>query len=225
MKIAVKSVKVLKTGTNQYGDWKLVKVYTDEGIEYTTLAEEADQIPGGSTINITDMDEDEKGKKFKKFEIIVMGNVPPSSGGGNLPPGGGNAGMTNEMWDQKQRVERDSIEAQTRAERITELWIASKIMETDSLVTKLRAWLELLGGSKPAAALVSAPTETKGKVPPLQALGELYTRAGKFGLSPRDVCEAVEVGKREDIIDFDEAWVATAKKFASTIKAVQEANK
>ncbi|KKL60060.1 hypothetical protein LCGC14_2209070 [marine sediment metagenome] len=68
----------------------------------------------------------------------------------------------------------------------------------------------------------SEPDEQKGP-PPLKDLGELFSRAAKFGLSPQDVRAAVEVDTDDDIIDYDEAWKATAKKFAATIKAQQEA--
>ncbi len=69
------------------------------------------------------------------------------------------------------------------------------------------------------------PTESTAttKAPPLKNVDELYARASKFGLSPRDVCEANGVGKGEDISNFDAAWVVTAKKFASSIKAIKEA--
>ena len=71
MNITVKSIKVLKTGTNDYGEWKLVKVVTDEDVEYSTLAKEADIIGEGVTINISNMDENAKGQKsFKKFEFV-----------------------------------------------------------------------------------------------------------------------------------------------------------
>ncbi len=71
MDITVKSVKVLKAGTNDYGEWKLVKVVTDEDVEYTTLAKEADIIAEGVTISISNMDENTKGQKsFKKFEFV-----------------------------------------------------------------------------------------------------------------------------------------------------------
>ena len=43
------------------------------------MADDADHILGGSTINITDMDEDAKGKKFKKFEILSLGDTPSVS--------------------------------------------------------------------------------------------------------------------------------------------------
>ena len=61
--------------------------------------------------------------------------------------------------------------------------------------------------------------------PPLKNIGELYTRASKYGISPSDVCEANNVGAGSDIVDLDAAWKATAAKFAKTIKAAQEAAK
>ena len=74
MQITVKSTEVLKTGSNDYGDWKLVKIVTDEDVEYTTLAKEADIIASGVTINISNMDEKEYNgvvqKSFKKFEFV-----------------------------------------------------------------------------------------------------------------------------------------------------------
>ena len=63
--------------------------------------------------------------------------------------------------------------------------------------------------------------ETK-EPPPLKNKGELMARAAKFGLSTRDVCVAVEVGKPEEIIDLDEAWRATVLKYAATIRAASK---
>ena len=78
MQITVKSTKVLRTGTNEHGDWKLVKVLTED-TEYTTFADGAENLAPGTAINITDMDEDVKGKKFKKYEVINGSQPPPES--------------------------------------------------------------------------------------------------------------------------------------------------
>ncbi len=80
-------------------------------------------------------------------------------------------------------------------------------------------------GKKPSQKSQESKQAPDTKVPSLKNLGELYTRAGKYGISPGDVCEAAGVDKGEEIIDLDEAWKATAKKFAGTITAAQEANK
>ncbi len=78
-------------------------------------------------------------------------------------------------------------------------------------------------GDKPAIARKAPPPAAKP--PPLKNLGDLYTRAAKFGLSPSDVRGANGVSNGEEITDFDIAWKATATKFSATIKAQQESNK
>ncbi len=71
MQIQVKSTKILKKGTNDYGEWKLVQVITTDDIKYTTLADDAATISPGSTINITNMDKDTQGREsFKKYEFV-----------------------------------------------------------------------------------------------------------------------------------------------------------
>ena len=108
MKIKVKTIKVLKAGTNDYGDWKLVKVYTDD-MEYTTLAEDANLIPSGATINITDMDEDERGKKFKKFEIID-GAIEGASKEGEAKPQRGERNSSTNASIESQVGQKGGIE-------------------------------------------------------------------------------------------------------------------
>ncbi|KKN60082.1 hypothetical protein LCGC14_0535510 [marine sediment metagenome] len=78
MNITVSSTKVLSKGTNKHGDWKLVKVLTQD-TEYTTFADGAENLAPGTVINITDMDEDAKGKKFKKYDVINGSQPTPES--------------------------------------------------------------------------------------------------------------------------------------------------
>ena len=125
MQITVEAVKVLKTGTNDYGKWKLVKVVTDKDIEYTTLAKEAESIKPGMVIDIDELSMEVKDDKerwsFKKFKVIEGDEASLEK----APYGGSE--MTNEMWSEKQRVERDSIEAQVAYKGGIEL--ASKALE------------------------------------------------------------------------------------------------
>lgn len=87
---------------------------------------------------------------------------------------------------------------------------------------KLLAWLDKLD-SPPSGEEAEPTTPAEGEDwPPLKDLGQLFTRAQKYGLSSRDVCESVGVGKPEEIIDLDEAWEATAKRFDAAIKAAGE---
>ena len=104
MNINVKSVKVIKTGTNDYGEWELVKIITDEDVEYTTLAEKADQISPGVTLNISNMDEKGyKGKvqrSFKKFEYVEGAAKPAPTPSEQMTPA---------KWDDKDRITRASV--------------------------------------------------------------------------------------------------------------------
>ncbi len=125
---------------------------------------------------------------------------------------------------------RKSIEDQNRAGHITNLWIAGKIPDDDSLVTKLRSWLNKIDSpapEKPASQpvkkeAVTPPTERKGP-PPLKTQADLRVRGEKFGISARDICNAVGVGSLEQIEDLNKAWKVTATRYAEKIKAAGKA--
>jgi len=143
MNINVKSTKVLKTGTSDYGEWKLVQVITDEDVKYTTLAKEADQISLGVTLNISNLDENDKGKSFKKFEY-VEGTAKPAPTPSEQ--------MTPAKWDDKDRITRASIEGQVALKCLTELTIAGIKLEDcpDILSSALRAKIEgFMGTTNP----------------------------------------------------------------------------
>ncbi|KKL97432.1 hypothetical protein LCGC14_1834490 [marine sediment metagenome] len=120
MNINVKSTKVIKTGTNDYGEYKMVKVVTDDGVDYITFAKEADQISPGVTLNITDLDENDKGKSFKKFEYV--------QGEAKTAPTPSEQ-MTPAKWDDKDRITRASIGGQVALKCLTELTIAGIKLE------------------------------------------------------------------------------------------------
>lgn len=207
---------VTKTGAKAGDPWELIIIIGDDGSEFTTFDKAAKEVGIGGIIELEPVIKAGK-TNFTKFTIKKKGQAlaPSAISNGEETP-----------------VKRQSIEDQNRAGHITNLWIAGKITDDDSLVKKLRTWLDKLGDpvtakkSEPAPETTSKQPSAEGNgAPPLKNVGELFARAAKFGLSTRDVCEAAGVGKREDIKDFDTAWVATAKKFAPAIKAVQEANK
>lgn len=213
---------VTKGGTRDGQPWELIIITGDDGSEFTTFDAAAKDVGIGGIIELEPVIKAGK-TNFTKFNIIKKGAAPVASvpGDGDTPE------------------KRLSIESQSRAERITELWIAAKIPDDDPLVTKLRSWLDKLETQEPAKApgsstaksertrTVAPPAEGEAW-PPLKNRGELYTRASKFGLSPRDVLAAVkevnpEITKEEEITDYDAAWKATATKFAGTIQAAVEA--
>ncbi|KKN60895.1 hypothetical protein LCGC14_0527660 [marine sediment metagenome] len=227
MQIQVKSVKVLSKGTNDYGEWKLVKVTTAD-TEYTTLAKEADTLKPGMVINITDMDEDEKGKKFKKYEVVNAGDNPataPNSPATVQQPN------DHEYWERKQAIERRSIERQVSAKIAFEFVFSENPTKTLAVSEEIYQWISGQGTTPDPLPKDTEPQKkvSTGEIaPPLQNKGELFSRAAKFGLSPQDVLAAAkekfpEITSLEEITNFDGAWEATATKFKGTIKAQQEA--
>ncbi len=216
MQITVKSTKVLKTGTGEYGEWVMVKVEANEG-EYVTFADNAQDIQPGSVINITDMDEDEKGKKFKKYEVIEKGQVSSS------PEAKPNGDMTNDMWAEKDNITRTSIERQVSA-KIAFEHTEFEVDKTLEIAEQIYQWI-----SGQSTSPKPSPERTESRKEPsepekstLQNVGELFTRAQQYGLNQRDVLSAAGVNTKEDITDFEKAWEDTAKKFAAKIQGVDK---
>lgn len=205
---------ITRTGAKAGDPWELIIIIGDDGSEFTTFDKAAKEVGIGGIIELEPVIKAGK-TNFTKFTIKKKGQAPAPSATSS---------------SEETPIKRQSIEDQNRAGHITNLWIAGKIKDDDSLVKKLRTWLEKLGTQEKKAESGGAKTEEETAkqpsaptAPPLKNVGELFARAAKFGLSPRDVCEAAGIGKREDIQDFDAAWVLTAKKYATTIKAAQEA--
>ena len=128
--------KVLKSGTNDYGPWKLVKVVTDKE-EYTTLAKGADELGAGAVINIEGLDQNEKEQwKFKKFEIVSVGEPPQPK-----PVEHASKEEESKYWEKKQALERLSIEGQKAMEYATALELADK--STMQITALLHQTIEL----------------------------------------------------------------------------------
>lgn len=207
---------VTKTGTKAGDPWELIIIIGDDGSEFTTFDKAAKEVGIGGIIELEPVIKAGK-TNFTKFTIKKKGQAPVPS-------------VTTSS--EETPVKRQSIEDQNRAGHITNLWIAGKIKDDDSLVKKLRTWLDKIGTPVAEKKVDAAPEKDEKKTtkpppegngaPPLKNVGELFARAAKYGISTRDVCEAVGVGKRDDITDLDVAWKATATKFAGTIKAAKE---
>ncbi len=119
-----------------------------------------------------------------------------------------------------------SIERQVSAKLALEFAAGKGLIEALANAETIYQWISGRGTAPEAAPKPTESTkkDIKGEAAPsLKDLGELFSRAAKFGLSPQDVRAAVEVDTDDDIIDYDEAWKATATKFKGTIKAQQEA--
>ncbi len=184
------------------------------------LAELKDLNPG----DVIEAELQVKGKYTNIIEVKLLekSTSPPASTGQK-------SDMSKEDWAKKDRIESRSFETQTAFKGIVELLVAKVIKVEDEAGKKAIDWATKY--LSPQDAIASNPNlpdtkpteEPEGEWPPLKDLGQLFTRAQTYGISSRDVCETVKVGKPEEIIDPDEAWKATTIRFAGTIKAAQEA--
>ncbi len=111
MQITVKSAKVGKTGTNKNGAWELIVVTSEDGTDYTTFHKSAKNLAPGTVIDIGEPVIKEGKISFKEYTVV------------SAPPNGGQttSGMTPEMWADKDKRERWSIESQVAFKGIVEL--------------------------------------------------------------------------------------------------------
>ena len=158
MNITVKATKILKTGANDYGNWKLVKVTTDEDVEYTTfIKDEDDNITPGDVLAIDNLSQDDKERwSFKKYEIVGAAKAKTKQ-----PPA-----KTTPAIDPT----RVSIERQVAAKLVFEFFRDDDIGEMLADAELVYQWISMTGDtpqptSKPPER-VSSPTPTVTKVNP-----------------------------------------------------------
>lgn len=140
MQITVEEIRRVKSKPDAEKKWELVALVA-KGQEFTTFDLAVAKVGIGGVIEF-DMELTDSGKmNIKKGWKIISKGEEPTSGQKStaLPNGGGES-----------PEKRQSIEDQNRAGHITNLWIAGKIPDDDSLVAKLRAWLGRLGSAEPA---------------------------------------------------------------------------
>lgn len=222
MQITVKSSKVLSRGKNNYGPWALVKVITDKDVEYTTLAKEAESIVAGMVIDIDQLSIDEKDgqekRSFKKFEIISGGAGPP------VPPAiGARPGMTAEMWEEKDRLDRYSKECIACFRGTMEMagHLAQTVFEIEkpssfNTVYELAlAWAKNhLEKPSEAARAFETPKPEDKKATPVKEKTKGFENAGQFlkacndnlGINRTDVLTARSISDVSEIKDFDLAY-------------------
>ena len=198
--VNVADIKV-KTGTVKSGakegePWELIIIIGDDGSEFTTFDRKAKEVGIGGVIELEPV---LKGGKvnFTKFTITKRGQAQA--------PGPTSTGFTNGDSPEK----RKSIEDQTRAERITELWIAGKLTDEDILVSKLRDWLEKLGAAvaekKPESAKATSEKQTT-EPGHFENAGQFMAAVQKdFGMNQEAVKTRFGCAAK-DIADLDTAW-------------------
>ena len=162
----------------------------------------------------------------RKVSQLFVDGKPVAAGGGGRSYGK----SPQEIW---------SIESQSRANRITELWIAGTIKPEDPLVKKLRTWLEKLGEPVPfTQAPVVAPAQqpaakaaaaSKEKTPDkdessqdeqegtvsFKNVGEFLTQCNKqLGVDRSGVLQILGISDTTKIADLMEAFQTVRKKVA-----------
>jgi len=121
MQITVKEAKFFKEGESKKGKWKLYKVIADDGTEYTTFDGKASHLTPGTIIDTGPITLDGDNRSLKKVTIV-------SEPAGVKP----NGDMSKEDWTEKNRIERESIEAQTAFKGIIEL-ANNKVISLDNM--------------------------------------------------------------------------------------------
>jgi len=212
MQITVKEAKKVGEGTKKDGKpWKLYAVVNEDGIEYTTFDTKAGHITPGAVIEIGDITLKDGDKRSFK-ELVVISEGPAS---GPKP----NCDMSKKDWVKKQRIERDSFEAQTAyihlpiylqmdyselSERGKELWEAA----TQWCEAKIDANMGQTSSKAPATE-TKAPKSTK---PPAEGLtfknvGEFLAACNNAGVPRNKVMEKLGVDEKSlSRINIAESW-------------------
>lgn len=191
--VNVADIKV-KTGTVKDGakageKWELIIIIGDDGSEFTTFDKKAKEVGIGGIIELEPVIKAGK-TNFTKFNILKKGQAPAPA-------------VVNNGGDSPEK--RKSIEDQTRAERITELWIAGKIKDDDTLISKLRTWLEKLGSPERKAEPLTSEKQTT-QTGHFENAGQFMAAVQKdFDMNQTAVQERFGCQARE-IADLDKAW-------------------
>ena len=194
MQITVKEAKFLKDGESKKGKWRLFKVVSQDGVEYTTFDTKAEQLSPGAVIEIGDITiKDGDKRSFKELAMVSEGKAPASS-----PQSNGN-GMSQEAWAEKDRITRQSIESQKRADIIAQLWIAGKIADDDALVAKLKTWLGNGQVHTEIKTRMAPAVESKdnGSTGAPETVGEMFTAAAAEGVQRSDILKEFGIPEKE----------------------------
>lgn len=191
MQVNVKSVKVLKSGTNKNGEWELVGVTSEDGTNYTTFHKSAKNLTAGSVIEFEP--EIKEGKiSFKEYKVVSEAPAPASPSPANGKPDS-HQGMTPEMWAEKDRLERWSIESQTAFKGIMEF--ASKHETPNHISGKFGDVFDAaldwamahFKTPQPTTKPSPPPTKSKSDAVPDDLSAMVFNNAGELKTACKDV--------------------------------------
>ena len=141
---------ITKTGPKAGKPWELIIIIGDDNSEFTTFDKSAKEVGIGGVLELEPVIKAGK-TNFTKFTIKKKGQAPApvaTSGGGDS------------------LEKRQSIESQTRAYIIADLYKAEKLEAGSSQVKSLLVWLDKLGSpaKKPEAPKPEATKSTRSPV-------------------------------------------------------------
>lgn len=181
-KVTVSDIKI-KEGMKGDRAWKLIIITGEDGSEFTTFDPKAAEVGVGGVIELEPVAK--AGKiNFTEFKILQKG--PPSGGGSES-----RNGMTPELWAEKDRLERHSMESMSAFRGILELAATEQFNKLrsgsdatkdklDKVFDKALDWA--LGHFKSTVVPAAKPATTQATKqedkPDLQGL--VFADAGKF---------------------------------------------
>jgi len=180
--VTVKSISI-KRGTSEKGDWVNTIITPTEGDKWTGFLDGLTFLKEGDIIDITEYQEGSGKNHNKILKYQKVGSAPPT--------GNGKGDMTPEMWAEKDRIERASIEVQVAYKGVPELVeTLEKYPENQLAVAALNWAMSKLGywsslGVEPEKA--EAPSNAPEMPTPKQ-----YGRL-KVALEGYDVKEAKDI--------------------------------
>ena len=170
------------------GDKKFYAVVDDKGAEFTTFDTKIAAVTSGSVLEV-ELKVEGKYVNITEWKVIKEGSAPTV--GGASPYNGSRRTFAEDVA--LEEIKRKSIEAQKRAELITNLFVAGKIDEADPLVKKLKEWLGSLEAVEhPVQALPTpkadvanaskAPTGESGASQHFENVGAMFAKANLEGI-------------------------------------------
>lgn len=202
---------------------KEVKPSTREKQPTKIITEDGSELSGfhASLRSLTPGTEFEANTEVNKGYVNIVGEVKIISSGPVQPNG---HDMSKEDWEKKNRIERESIEAQSARNAIFELYpilkdetlpeeVSDRI--ADILIKALKYTEQCLDRAlkvQPAKEKTSVKSEnvdieTRDIGPPFKDAGDFWAKLRKkYGKTQSEICVMLSINKPADITDFDWAW-------------------
>jgi len=219
------TIKKIEEKHGKDGKSTFYAVFGEGGEEMTTFDVAINQLQIGSIISV---EPKVSGKyinieKWKLKQGATAQIPPPSSNGKDMPP---------EYWENKQRIERASFEAQTAYNGIIKL-LESKVLElSHATAKKALDWAETKFDSESPPRTATKKTETKQAEQPTETpaegltfknVGEFLAACNNAGVPRNKVMEKLGVDEKNlPRINITESWDIIYEEIIKPSKELME---